>query len=45
MLDDAIGCLDKAIGNGFGHREWLLHDSDLDAIREDPRFQALLQKL
>ncbi len=45
MRDEAIGCLDKAIANGFGHREWLVHDSDLDAIREDPRFQTLLQKL
>jgi serine/threonine protein kinase/Flp pilus assembly protein TadD len=45
ILDDAIGCLDKAVANGFGHREWLLNDSDLDAIREDPRFQTLLQKL
>jgi serine/threonine protein kinase/Flp pilus assembly protein TadD len=45
MVDDAIGCLDKAIANGFGHREWLLHDGDLDAIREDQRFQTLLQKL
>jgi tetratricopeptide (TPR) repeat protein len=45
MIDEAIGCLDTAIANGFGHREWLLHDGDLDAIREDPRFQALLQKL
>jgi serine/threonine protein kinase/Flp pilus assembly protein TadD len=45
MIDEAIGCLDTAIANGFGHREWLLHDGDLDAIREDPRFKALLEKL
>jgi len=45
MLDEAIDCLDKAVTNGFGHREWLLNDSDLDAIRGDARFQALLQKL
>jgi tetratricopeptide (TPR) repeat protein len=45
MVDDAIGCLDKAVANGFGHREWLLNDGDLDNVREDPRFQTLLQKL
>jgi len=45
MIDEAIGCLDTAIANGFGHREWLLHDGDLDAIREDSRFKALLEKL
>jgi tetratricopeptide (TPR) repeat protein len=45
MLDEAIACLDTAVANGFGHREWLLHDSDLDAVRADPRFQTLLHKL
>ncbi len=45
LNDEAIECLDKAIENGFGHREWLEHDSDLDAVREDPRFKALLAKL
>jgi TolB-like protein/Flp pilus assembly protein TadD len=44
-LDDAIGCLEKAIQNGFGHREWLENDSDLDALRGDPRFEALRRKL
>ena len=45
LKDEALDCLDKAIQNGFGHREWLVNDSDLDSVREDPRFQALLQKL
>ena len=42
--DDVIACLEKAIQHGFGHREWLENDSDLDSVRDDPRFQALLQK-
>jgi adenylate cyclase len=45
LVDDAISCLDKAVANGFGHREWLLNDADLEAVREDHRFQGLLQKL
>jgi serine/threonine protein kinase/Flp pilus assembly protein TadD len=44
-VDDAIGCLEKAIQNGFGHREWLENDSDLNALRADPRFQALQARL
>jgi adenylate cyclase len=45
LTDDALACLEKAIRNGFGHREWLDHDSDLASLRDDPRFQALSQKL
>jgi Flp pilus assembly protein TadD len=45
MVEEAIACLDKAIQNGFGHREWTENDSDLDALRNDPRFQALLKRL
>jgi len=41
LIDEAIECIDKAIQNGFGHREWLDNDSDLDSLREDPRFQEL----
>ena len=43
--DDAIACLEKSIQNGFGHREWLENDSDLDSLRADQRFQALLKRL
>jgi tetratricopeptide (TPR) repeat protein len=43
--EDALTCLDKAVRNGFGHREWLENDSDLDSLRADPRFEALLRKL
>ena len=45
MIDDAIACLEKAVQNGFGHREWLENDSDLNAVRADPRFQTLLGRL
>jgi len=45
QTDDAIGCLEKAIQNGFGHREWLENESDLNSLRGDPRFEALRRKL
>ncbi len=43
--DRALELLEKAIQNGFGHREWLENDSDLEVLRSEPRFQALLKKL
>jgi serine/threonine protein kinase/tetratricopeptide (TPR) repeat protein len=39
--DDAIGCLERAVDKGFGHKEWLDHDPDLNALREDARFQTI----
>ena len=45
QVDDGIKCLEKAIQNGFGHREWIENDSDLDALRSDPRFEALKKRL
>lgn len=45
MIDQALDYLDQAIQNGFGHREWIDNDTDLDSLREDPRFQALRQKM
>ncbi|MGH7594167.1 MAG: protein kinase domain-containing protein [Gemmatimonadales bacterium] len=42
---DALRCLEQAVQNGFGHREWLENDSDLDQLRADPRFEALKKRL
>jgi serine/threonine protein kinase/Tfp pilus assembly protein PilF len=39
--DDALSCLERAIDRGFGHREWIDHDSDFDSIRDLPRFKAI----
>jgi serine/threonine protein kinase/Flp pilus assembly protein TadD len=43
--DEAIACLERSIRNGFGHREWLENDSDLDSLRGDQRFKSLLSKI
>ena len=42
--DEAIGCLETALKLGHWFREWAKNDSDLDSLRNDPRFQALLTK-
>ena len=41
----AIDCLEKAAAVGRVSREWVEHDSDLDPIRDEPRYRALLEKI
>ena len=44
-LDEAISLLDRSISQGYGHRAWLEHDSDLAPLRGHPRFQELLDRM
>ncbi len=43
--EQALDVLEKAVRHGFGHKDWLQNDPDFVALREHPRFQALLQSL
>ncbi len=43
--EEALTCLDKAVRLGFGLRDWIENDSDLDSLRADPRFQGVLQRM
>jgi tetratricopeptide (TPR) repeat protein len=45
LHDEAIKCLQRAVDNGFGHREWLDNDTDLAPLREDPRFRELRDRI
>jgi hypothetical protein len=33
------------VDKGFGHKEWVEHDPDLDALRENPRFQTIMKAM
>ena len=43
--EEAIAILEKAIQNGFGHKEWLENDPDLDSLRGHPRFRSLVERI
>jgi adenylate cyclase len=43
--DKALDCLESAVDKGYGHKEWIEHDSDFTSIREDPRFKAILARM
>ena len=38
----ALDLLEEAVRRGFGDRAWMETDSDLEPLRHEPRFQALL---
>ncbi len=43
--EQALDCLERWECEGAVHKEWLLHDSDLDSLHATPRFQALVDRL
>ena len=43
--DQALDALEHAVEKGWGDRAWIEHDSDLDSIRESPRYKALMQAM
>ncbi|MGH8163971.1 MAG: tetratricopeptide repeat protein, partial [Rhodanobacteraceae bacterium] len=43
--DRALDLLEKAVQLGWGDRAWMEHDSDLDSLHDNQRFQALLASI
>jgi TolB-like protein/Flp pilus assembly protein TadD len=40
--DEALDCLERAVSGGLSQKNWLLHDGDLDTLRDQPRFLRLI---
>ena len=41
-IDNALDCLEKSILKGMAEIDWMKNDSDLDNVRDHPRFKALI---
>ncbi len=41
-VEDALDCLEKSVRKGMAEIDWMMNDSDLDNLREHPRFKALI---
>ncbi|HET9819436.1 MAG TPA: tetratricopeptide repeat protein [Rhodanobacteraceae bacterium] len=41
----ALDLLDRAVSTGHGFREWIENDSDLDNLRELPRYREIVARL
>ena len=41
----ALDFLDRAVGTGRGHREWIMNDNDLAPLHDHPRFKEILSRL
>jgi TolB-like protein/Flp pilus assembly protein TadD len=43
--DEALTCVEAAVTAGLTQRGWFEHDSNLDAVRSAPRFQAAMARI
>ena len=43
--DEAFSALDQSFDAGWRQRGWIENDSDLESLRDDPRFQVLLDRV
>ncbi len=45
LKEEALDCLEKSVAGGLTQRGWYTHDSNLDNVRDHPRFERLLAQL
>ena len=45
MKEESLDALEHSVEKGWGDKAWIEHDSDLDSIRENPRYKAIVQAM
>lgn len=45
MKEEALNCLEHAVEQGLSQKGWFENDSNLDSLRDEPRFKALHRRL
>ena len=43
--DKALNCLESAVDHGSISASWMQNDNDLESVRDNPRFAALIERL
>ncbi len=44
-IEEALDALERAVANGLAQKGWVEHDSNLDPLRGNPRYRALIRRL
>ena len=43
--EESLAALERGVEKGWGDKNWIEHDADLDPIRDDPRFKAIVESM
>jgi adenylate cyclase len=45
LKEQALDRLERMFNKGWGKKDWIENDPDYDALREEPRFKAMMARL
>ena len=45
LKEQALDLLERMFNKGWGKKDWIENDPDYDALREEPRFMAMMARL